>query len=339
MRLACRLLRGALLIGSVAVALVGAAGGHSATAQEPSPTSAVVEAVVAVERAVVFPAPDRNAEPLTYAYERERFPVLGRTSNSAYLLIQVEDRQGWILRAQVDVTGNLPDVPVMTTSGPTPTRTAAPTRPASPTPTTTAATPARTPLPTRTPTPDQPANAGEGTPVAGDLPPVVPGDPPPVQITLPDAWKSLNLEVPFRSFDNRVRSIPLTIYFGPLARDAQGFIYLYWGFPNVVDFDGEFNLWADGVQLLRGSLIGDTCNLGIDEQMTFEVGGREGVGTYYAAVACEDEPDATGWFVVLRVNEGSYAFFVAVEPFDALSDYRHALQAILDTVIFAPPTG
>ncbi len=137
-----------------------------------------------------------------------------------------------------------------------------------------------------------------------------------------------------RTFDGQTRSIPLTIYFGPLSDSVQGYIYLYWGFPNVVDFDGTFNLWADGVQILRGSLVGPSCNLGLDEQMTFSVGGHEGVGTYYAAVGCADETDTTGWFAALRVDQGSYAFFTAVEPFDALIAQRGALQAILDTVEF-----
>ena len=81
----------------------------------------------------------------------------------------------------------------------------------------------------------------------------------------------------------------------------------------MVDFDGELNLWADGVQILRGSLVGSSCNLGLDEQRTFSVGGHEGVGTYYAAVGCADETDTTGWFAALRMDEGSYAFFTAVE--------------------------
>jgi len=299
-----------------------------------------VLASVIVERAYVFARPERAADPLTYVYQREQFPVLGQTADGRYLLVQVESVQGWVLAAQMEVSGDLARVPVLSgtplpvtvTFSPTQTQAVATTAP-SPRPT-------RTPLPTRTPSPTLDptalAVAGTATPT-GTLPPVLPGKPPPLTLDLPEGWETVHLEVPFRSFDGRLRSVALSVYYGPLSDGAQGYIYLYWGFPNVVDFDGEYNLWADGVQLLRGSLVGDSCNLGLDEQRTFRVGGLEGVGTYYAAVSCADEEDTTGWFAVLRVHEGSYAFFTAVEPFDALVDQRVALQAILDSVQFLPP--
>lgn len=307
-----------------------------AGAQGRTPTPpGTVTALVAVERAFVFPTPDRSAAPLTYAYQRERLPVLGKTASGVYLLVTVEDLQGWVLAAQMDISGDLAAVPVVEEARATPTLTFTPFR-ATPT-----AAATRTPLPTRTPVPTAstsvtPSPAGTTAPTAG-LPAVVPGTPPPLRIALPEGWNALHLEVPFSAFDGQTRSIPLTIYVGPLSDGVQGYIYLYWGFPNVVDFNGEFNLWADGIQILRGSLVGSSCNLGLDEQMTFSVGGHEGVGTYYAAVGCADETDTTGWFAALRVGQGSYAFFTAVEPFDALAAQRGALQAILDTVEFLPP--
>jgi len=290
-----------------------------------------VIAVVAVERAFVFPTSDRSATPLTYVYQREALPVLGQTANSVYLLVMVEDRQGWVLAAQMDVSGDLTAVPVVEEGRATPMLTFTPFRA---TPTAAAAT--RTPIPTASAPATTPVPGSTVSPTAG-LPAVLPGTPPPVSIALPESWNALHLEVPFSAFDGQTRSIPLTIYFGPLPGGVQGYIYLYWGFPNVVDFDGAFNLWADGIQILRGSLVGSSCNLGLDEQMTFSVGGHEGVGTYYAAVGCADETDTTGWFAALRVDQGSYAFFTAVEPFDALAAQRGALQAILDTVEFLPP--
>ena len=308
-----------------------------AGAQSRTPTPAgAVTAVVAVERAFVFPAPDRTATPLTYVYQREALPVLGQTASGVYLLVAVEDLQGWVLAAQMDVSGDLAAVPVAEETPTTPTLTITPFR-ASPT----VAAVTRVPLPTRPPAPtaNMPVTPVPGgtVPPSADLPAVLPGTPPPLRITLPEGWNALHLEVPFSTFDGQTRSIPLSIYVGPLPGGAQGYIYLYWGFPNVVDFDGELNLWADGVQILRGSLVGSSCNLGLDEQRTFSVGGHEGVGTYYAAVGCADETDTTGWFAALRVDEGCYAFFTAVEPFDALAEQRGALQAILDTVEFLPP--
>jgi hypothetical protein len=167
---------------------------------------------------------------------------------------------------------------------------------------------------------------------------MLPGVPPPLEITLPDGWQAAHLVVPLRTFDDNLHDIPLTIYFGPLPGDASAFIYLYWGFPNTVDWvTGEFNLWADGVQLLRGSLVGETCNLGVYDQQTFMVGGLEGVGAYYQAADCEGESDTAGWFSTLRVNNGSFAFFVAVEPWEARTAQRDTLQAILDSVKFLPP--
>ncbi|MEW6579809.1 MAG: hypothetical protein AB1435_11510 [Chloroflexota bacterium] len=322
-------------LASLIIAVCAPAAVVGAQGRTPTPPGAVT-ALVAVERAFVFPAPDRSAAPLTYVYQRERLPVLGQTASGVYLLVAVEDLEGWVLAAQMDVSGDLAAVPVVEERRVTPTLTFTPFRA---TPTAAAAT--RTPLPTRTPVPTASAPATpvpSGTvPPAADLPAVLPGKPPPLRITLPEGWNALHLEVPFSTFDGQTRSIPLTIYVGPLPGGVQGYIYLYWGFPNVVDFDGEFNLWADGIQILRGSLVGSSCNLGLDEQMTFTVGGHEGVGTYYAAVGCADETDTTGWFAALRVDEGSYAFFTAVEPFDALADQRGALQAILDTVEFTPP--
>lgn len=321
-------------LASLIVALCAPAAVAGVQSRTPTPPGAVM-AVVAVERAFVFPTPNRSATPLTYVYQREALPVLGQTASGVYLLVGVEDQQGWVLAAQIDISGDLATVPVVEEARATPTLTFTPPRATS-----TAAGATRTPLPTRTPTPSPstpvtPSPAGTAAPTDG-LPAVVPGTPPPVSIALPEGWNALHLEVPFSAFDGQTRSIPLTIYFGPLPGGAQGYLYLYWGFPNVVDFDGGFNLWADGVQILRGSLVGSSCNLGLDEQKTFSVGGHEGVGTYYAAVGCADETDTTGWFAALRVGQGSYAFFTAVEPFDALADQRGALQAILDTVEFLP---
>ncbi len=159
-----------------------------------------------------------------------------------------------------------------------------------------------------------------------------------LEITLPEGWETVHLVVPLRTFDDEMHDIPLTIYFGSLDDNVNAFIYLYWGFPNAVDWvTGEYNLWADGVQILRGSLIGDTCNLGVYDQQTFMVGGLEGVGAYYQAADCQGENDTAGWFTTVRVNNGTFAFYVAVEPWDARTAQHDNLQMILDSVTFLPP--
>ncbi|RPJ01560.1 MAG: hypothetical protein EHM39_03115 [Chloroflexi bacterium] len=351
----------------VLVLILAACGGDKKDKEQSESQSGVVEAIIAVERAAVFPIPDRNAAPITYLYERERIPIAGQSADGAYLLVTVEQSIGWILRAQVDISGSLDTVAVVDgeTLGATPSATvpevalvtAAPstTPDQSPTPTDVSPLPAQTAVPTRTPLPTlTPTNPGEvvdpNVPVqtgtadanaAATSAAIRPGSPPPLTITLPKGWQSIDLIVPFRTV-NAIRDVPLTIYNGPLpsadGASVNGYIYLFWGFPNVTSPTGEFNLWADGLQILRGSLVSESCNLGINqEQQTFYVGGQKAVGTYYTAVSCDGETDTAGWFAALRMYGGSYAFFTAVEPLDTLPEQSPNIQAILDSVVFLPP--
>ncbi len=349
----------------IASLLAACAGDSNTPTPTVTPTTGVPVAVIAVERAMVFPAPDRDAEPFTSLYERERVAVEGESSDGSFLRVTVEGQTGWILRAQVEIEGDLAlvadaataevtaEVAVVSTA----TLTEAPTLAAptailtdaateipitfaatadletaevdsivtvgGATPVPTLAGPTRTPLPTRTP-------GGQGTPT--ELP-VKPGTPPPLDITLPDGWQAADMLVPFSSY-GEARDLPLTIYAGPLDDDVRGIIYLFWDFPNVVSPSGELNLWADGVQLLRGSLIGDACNLGVYEQQSFTVGGQSGVGAFYQADECQEQANTAGWFATLKVGGTSFAFFVAVEPLEAMPDQVAALQAILDSVEF-----
>jgi hypothetical protein len=322
------------LLSVIAIALLAFVG--RVYAQSPTPTPSPVEAVIAVERAVVFPTPDRNAEPLTYLYERERVPLIGQSPDGVFLLVVVDHQQGWILRAQADVSGDIATVPVTgSLQPPTPTITSFPVASATP-----VIVPTRTLLPSPTPALDATLPPDVISPITPEAqaPVMLPGVSPPLEITLPDGWQTVDLVVPLRTFDNEMHDVPLTIYFGTLDGDVNAFIYLYWGFPNAVDWvTGEYNLWADGVQILRGSLVGDTCNLGVYDQQTFMVGGLEGVGAYYQAAECQGEDDTAGWFTTVRVYNGSFAFYVAVEPWDARSTQRDNLQAILDSVKFLPP--
>lgn len=322
--------------------LIGIAGAVSAApgAPPPSPTpEGALDAVVVVERAVVFSTPNRTAEPLTYVYERERVPIYGQSADGVFLLTTVDSLNGWVLRAQVEVTGDVAQVPVITatvagplevsTPGPTltPTLTMTPFS-ASPTPVTVIPTPTRFPVRT-----SEPGAATE----SGETMPLLPGVSPPVMVPLPAEWETVDLVVPLRTFDGELHDAPLTIYFGRLAEDVTGFVYLYWGFPSTMDYITlEYNPWSDGVQILRGSLVGETCNLGLYDQRAFMVGDYEGVGAYYQASECDDEASTAGWFVSLRVDDVSFVFYTAVEPWDALNEYQIVLQAILDRVTFTP---
>jgi hypothetical protein len=58
------------------------------------------------------------------------------------------------------------------------------------------------------------------------------------------------------------------------------------------------------------------------------------VGAFYQASECKEESDTSGWFAALLVDDGTFAFYTAVEPWSALADQRVALQSILDTVVF-----
>ncbi len=296
----------------------------------PTPTG-YVEAIVIVERAVVFPQPDRNATALTYLYERERVPILGQSGDGSFLWVVVGDQTGWVLRAQVEISGDATAIPVIGGGTVPATATITPfVASVTPPP----LVPTGTPLPTRTPVP----TLAGGTPSAAatpDLTSVLPGTPPPLTITLPAGWNGADMQIPYLSLDGDTRYIPLTIYFGPLSGGTQGFIYVYWGFPGVQDLvTKEHNLWADGVQMLRGSLIGDNCNLGVYTQQTFKVGGRDAVGAMYQASECKSESDTAGWFATLMVDDGIFAFYTAVEPWSALADQQVVLQSILDTVVF-----
>jgi len=96
-----------LIYGVVCAALLSACSKEeSPSPQKTAPAQDHLEAVVAVERATVFSAPDRNAAPLSYLYEREKVTVTGKTADEAFLLLMIEDQPGWILTAQVDTQGS-----------------------------------------------------------------------------------------------------------------------------------------------------------------------------------------------------------------------------------------
>ena len=326
----------------------------------PDPTEAAPSgppsAVIAVERAIVFPQPDRSAEPLTYLFEREQVPVHGRSADGAFLAVTVDGREGWILAAQADLAGDPaaleviePDevaaasTPTVEPSpGVTPEATSEATPDASPTAPPTAT---RTPRPTLTPEDATPAPlTPTARPTSAAIEPpkaatptqarIFPGTPPPLTLELPAGWQSAHILLPFRT-PMSVSEVPMSLYEGTMPGGASGHLFLFWGFQNVTGPSGEIDLWTDALQILRGSLIDPSCNLGIDlEPKTYTVGGHEAVGTLFSAVDCEGEPDTAGFFAALRIEGGNYAFFFTVEPPGAFADQFPALREVLTSVRF-----
>jgi hypothetical protein len=64
------------------------------------------------------------------------------------------------------------------------------------------------------------------------------------------------------------------------------------------------------------------------------IGGQEAVGTTYTAVDCVGSPDIAGFFAVLQVGGGNFAFFVGVEPAEAIDEGLPRIQSMLDSVRF-----
>jgi len=338
----------AIFAGLIALTLLLAACGKDeppdSTATAPSgPPSAVI----AVERAVVFPWPDRNAPPLTYLFEREQVTVRGQSADGAFWLVAVGAGEGWILAAQADRIDDAP-LPVIELNAPDATSTPPATLTRTPALTSTStpaksATPRATP-PTLTITPFPPPtsaalNVPEGVGATSTPRSIWPGTPPPLTLELPAGWQAAHVLLPFQT-PASLREVPMSLYEGALPGGATGHLFLFWGFPNVTSPTGEISLWTDALQLLRGSLVDQSCNLGIDlTPKMYRVGGHEAAGTLFSAVDCAGEPDTAGYFAALQVEGGNYAFFFAVEPPGAFADQLPTLQAILDSVRFEAAGG
>jgi len=320
----------------------------SPTAISAAPSS-TPRAVIAVERAQVFAQPDRNADPLTFLFEREQVPLRGQSADGTFWAVTVDGQEGWILAAQAELSGEPAQLEVIdpaagstsATPSPEPTSTAATAAPV------TTPTEPVTPRPSRTPT--EPAPTSTARPTSAAIVPddaatptearIFPGTPPPLSLDLPAGWEAAHILLPFRT-PVSVSEVPLSLYEGPLSGGATGHLYLFWGFPNVTGPSGEIDLWTDALQILRGSLVDQSCNLGIDlDPKTYQVGAHEAVGSLFSAVECEGEPDTAGFFAALQVEGGNYAFFFAVEPPGAFADQFPALRAALESVRFTPGGG
>ncbi|MFP4323472.1 MAG: hypothetical protein ACLFTK_13555 [Anaerolineales bacterium] len=325
-----------------------------------------IPARVIVSEGIVFQQPSRDAEQVDRLFEGEIVEVIGRlpsetSGDQFYFVGRNNTVLGWMLAAQLDVQGELSNVPfledadvALSTVMPAATDlaqvpTAAPMEESpSPAPTTTppSASPTATTIPfnpTETPAAVETARAAAtATPLeepTPDGPTPTPGpaqgEPPPLSIDLPAGWQQAHFVVPITT-SYLQGALPISLYQGLLPGNSVGSIWLVYGFPNVTSPSGEINLLGDGVQLLRGLLLDPTtCQIGLsDEVREYRVGEREAVGTIYSAVNCANSPDMAGYFAVLQVGGGNFAFFVGVEPPDTVEQALPQMQTILESVEF-----
>jgi hypothetical protein len=327
-----------------------------------------VVGIVNVSQATVFDTPFRSAPEVGNLFEGEETDILGRIVDNGegdafYFVGKNRVALGWVLAAQLTIQGDLETVPLLedtllsisavradetatiqaNLSSPTPIlenrATTEPTPPA----TELAAEPSATSdlastalaAPTATDFPEYASPTALPTPTGE----IKLGVPPPLEMDLPEGWKSLDVLVPINSIYIQ-GDLPVSIYEGELGDGVKGTIWIVWGFPNVTSPSGEINLYGDGVQLLRSFIFDPTtCNIGLGSQpgekpSQYVIGGREAVGTTYAAVDCVGSPDIAGFFAVLQVGGGNFAFFVGVEPVEAVAEGLPLVQTMLDSVRF-----
>lgn len=180
--------------------------------------------------------------------------------------------------------------------------------------------------------------AESGTPTITPIPEIEAGVPPPFTMTLPEDWGEAHFLVPIRS-SYLQGTLPVSLYQGNFSDGTFGFIWVVWGFPNVTTPGTEdLNLYADGLQILRGIVFDSTnCILSLgNERREYTVGGLDAVGTIYSVTDCPDTNDTAGFFAALEAEGGNYAFIMGVEPVDSTATGLPQLQTILDSVQFEP---
>ncbi|MDX2163731.1 MAG: thioredoxin domain-containing protein [bacterium] len=167
--------------------------------------------------------------------------------------------------------------------------------------------------------------------------------PPPLIIGLPPGW-SYGYDTLVLQDVDAIRNMPVAVYTGPVT-GGTGTIVLLWGFPNLIPFspaDGgvQPNLWADGLRLLRLTIVEQGCNIGTDLRREYSIGGLTAVGTQFAAVDCPELADTRGWFAGLQQFNLNFVFYAFAEPISAMDGAAaDDLQRILDSVRFVlPPT-
>jgi len=196
---------------------------------------------------------------------------------------------------------------------------------------------------TDTPSPDSTIDPESTEPVVITLPPVQNQEiPPPLELTLPDGWRTHHDTLLLGDVD-AMRSVPFSYFTGPVT-GGTGSIVLLWGFPNLVagnPFDAsgvQIDLFTDGLRLLRLAVIEQGCNIGTDLRREYSIGGLTAVGTQFSAVTCPEMSDTRGWFAGLQQNDINFIFYAFTEPIEAIDGARGELQAILDSVRFVFPT-
>jgi hypothetical protein len=164
---------------------------------------------------------------------------------------------------------------------------------------------------------------------------------PPLSITLPEGWGRANIVQPVEDVLG-FTLIPSTIYGGPVT-GGDGYIVLLWGFRSVApggnpllpDETDDFDLWMDGVRLLRLAVVEPECNIGTDVPRDFVIGNLPARGTIFAAVTCPETVDTRGWVAGLSQDGINFLFYAFTEPITAMDGPAAAeLQAVLDTVEF-----
>ena len=196
---------------------------------------------------------------------------------------------------------------------------------------------------TNTPAPDSTFDPQATEPIVITLPPVQNQEiPPPLNLTLPDGWRTRHDTLLLGDVD-AMRSVPFSYFTGPVT-GGTGNIVLLWGFPNLVagnPFDAsgvQVDLFTDGLRLLRLAVIEQGCNIGTDLRREYSIGGLTAVGTQFSAVTCPETSDTRGWFAGLQQNDINFIFYAYTDPIEAIDGARAELQAILDSVRFAFPT-
>lgn len=207
------------------------------------------------------------------------------------------------------------------------------------------------------PTPTSPLLASTPTLLASPtLPLLERGYPPPLAMRLPDGWLASYQIVPLR-VALADYAMNIAIYRGNVADSATGTLVVMWGFPSIappptlaplegtptrepIPFGDMVSqmLWSDGLRLLQGTLVDVSCNVGTTGQGVFQVGGVDGIGTFFNVAQCQGEPDTAGWFVGVRAHDRTYLFYTFIEPVEAYNAGRPQMQAILDSVEFLIPT-
>ncbi|MCI0712259.1 MAG: hypothetical protein L0154_19045 [Chloroflexi bacterium] len=308
---------------------------------------------IKVERATVLDAPRRDGEAVTSLFNGEEIAALRVTEPDAlsdvYYEVMIGTQTGWVLSSQVDISGDTQLIEVVSladlenatavAAGPslTPSEAAAgpttvPTEANTSTPTLTV-TPG--PSPTITPHPDGaifPQPPPTNTPVP-DPAMILQGEPPPLDITIPDNWEEIHAFVPVVS-QFASGNVAMSVYEGPISGDLTGTIWIVWGFPAVVDpFGEELDMWSSAIQILRGIMFRG-CNIGLVKETEYPIGDAFGSGSTFSAVTCDEGEDIAGYFAGVEEQGGYYTFIMGVKPVDRVLEGLPFLRDIIASVHF-----